>query len=166
MAAVLLLVSAAIPAAAKVPGYDLSVATGEGSATFTLSVHGVDDSTPASERCCGAVIHGLLEVFPADAIGPDLRPLPGERGTPIVLHEVSAGVYTGTVLLADGKWTVVPFGATDVSSVPYDFNETYPAVSFEVGERSEIGVAILTGAALLVVVVVSATLILSSPRRP
>lgn len=97
----------ALPAAAKMPAFDMEAEARGDSVHIEVTVTGdealIHDFDPLN-------LDGLLAVFPADQVDEEGRPLfVLEGGTDVALRRVEPGVYEGSVRLEAGHWAVVPF---------------------------------------------------------
>ncbi|MGH8924297.1 MAG: hypothetical protein ACRDWA_06635 [Acidimicrobiia bacterium] len=113
------------PALAKMPGFTMEVVPQGDQVEITVIVRGVDSAGFDAPN-----LHGLVALYPAEALDDRGRPLSHAEAIPVDLQRVETGVFQGTVTVpGDGRWAAVPFPDSDAFE-PSWFVDTYPGTVF------------------------------------
>jgi hypothetical protein len=99
---VVLLGVASDVAQAKMPPFEIDVATDGTLATITVEIDQSYGFDPLD-------LDGLVAVYPVSGLDTQLRPIGTSEAMHVSLARAEPGIYQGTIDLEPGRWAVVPF---------------------------------------------------------
>lgn len=121
-AIVVVLLTIASPAFAKLPPFETEVSVDGNTATVTIRFDGFYESGELTEDFLPETLEGLFALYSAETLDANNRPQATASGEPVTVTEVTPGVYRGSIEVDHaGDWAIVAFpGATEVSGPPLE----------------------------------------------